>query len=142
MHKIYFSVHEAESLIAKIRNKVDRITQLREAIVVLDNTKIFFDSHNMENLLLEVQLSKNFHEKNVEMFSLIAELVNEGCIVRTIDDFEIDFYSKFKDKDILLCWKKGELTITHWHEIHENAKHRKPIKEIQQNYYEQLKQLK
>jgi hypothetical protein len=96
----------------------------------------------MDNLLLEVQLSKNFHEKNVELFTLISEIIQEGCIVRNIDDVEIDFYYKQKDKEIFLCWKKGEFSINHWHEINENQKQRKSIKQIQQNYYEQLKQLK
>ena len=76
------------------------------------------------------------------MFSLITEIVQEGCIVRNIDDFEVDFYYKLKDKDIFLCWKRGELNISFWHEMTETAKQRKPIKQIQQNYYEQLKQLR
>lgn len=142
MSKVYFSLQEAESVINKIKRKIDRVARLREEILVLDNTKIFFDSANMENLLLEVQLSKNFHEKNLEMFSLITEIVQEGCIIRNIDDFEIDFYYKLKDKDIFLCWKNGEERISFWHELTETAKQRKPIKQIQQNYYEQLKQLR
>ena len=33
------------------------------------------------------------------------------------------------DRTILLCWKLGEQTITHWHGTDEGYKYRKPIDE-------------
>lgn len=143
MSKIYFSLTDANALIPQITKSVDRITQLRDEIYLIDNTRILFDELSTSSLLLEIELNKNFHEKNLEMFTLIAELIRCGCMVRNLEEeIEIDIYSKFKDKDIFLCWKQGDETIKFWHETYEKQKQRKPIQQLQEYYYEKLKELK
>ncbi|HNV01262.1 MAG TPA: DUF2203 family protein [archaeon] len=143
MSKIYYSVAQANTLIPKIKRTVEKIEKLRDEIFLIDNTKILFDELSPSSLLLEIELNKNFHEKNLEMFTLIAELIREGCLIRNLEEeIEVDFYSKFKDKDIFLCWKIGDDTIRFWHETFEKQKQRKPIEELQEHYYEKLKELK
>jgi len=142
MSKIYFSLAQAEFLVKKSKKIFDRVIQLRDEITLLNNTKIIFDAKNMDNLLLELELNKNFHEKNLEMFTLLADLVREGCIIRNLLPLEVDFYSKANDKDIFLCFKKDDEGIMYWHDIEESYKQRKPIRQIQQNYYEKLKDLR
>jgi len=41
----------------------------------------------------------------------------------------LDFPCQVDDRVILLCWKLGEKTITHWHGTDEGYKYRKPIDE-------------
>lgn len=142
MPKVLFSLSEANAIVKKIKPLVERLEQLNEQLYLLDNTKIEFDDENMENFLLEVELNKNFHEKNVELYSILGSLVKQGCVVRDIERHEYDFYSRFGDKEIILCWDSREETIKNWHYVGETIEQRKPITILQNSYYEQLKKMK
>lgn len=142
MPRMYFSLKQANEMVNRIRNEVERIIQLNEELKMLDETKIEFDDENMESYLLEVELNKNFHEKNVQLYSLIGTLIRQGCMVRDLDKMEIDLYSKLEDKEIILCWQPGEETIKHWHYPNENMDKRKPAKLIEEAYFEKLKKMK
>jgi len=142
MPKIYFSLKQANELLKKLRPEVERVSELNEQLQMLDNTKIEFDEDNIENFLLEVELNKNFHEKNVELYSLLGFLIRQGCVMRDLDKMEVDLYSKFNDKEILFCWKANEETIQFWHYPGEDITKRKPIKQVEEAYFEQLRRMK
>ena len=142
MPRVYFSLREANETVQQIKHTATRIIQLRDELELIDNTKIEFENDNMENYLLEVELNKNFHEKNLELYTMLGELIKMGCIIRDLDDFEIDFYSKFEKKDIAFCWVPGDDKIMHWHMIGENMSQRKPISDIEKKYFEELKKLR
>ncbi len=142
MSKLYFSLQEANELIQRISPRVQRIIQLRDELNLLDNTKIEFDNESIENYLLEVELNKSFHEKNLEMYSLLGELIREGCLIRDLEELEIDFYSKYNERDITLCWKPGQEKIFYWHFPHEAHRKKRSINEIEKKYLEKLNELK
>jgi len=142
MAKIYFSLGQANELIKKVRREIERLEELNEQLALLDNTKIEFDEENMENFLLEVELNKNFHEKNLEMYSLIGFLIRQGCVIRDLDKMEIDFYSKLEDKEILFCWRPVEEKIQFWHYPNEDILKRRPVKQVEDAYFEKLKRMK
>lgn len=57
----------------------------------------------------------------------IAEIDSIGVQVKDIDIGLLDFPCEVDGKIILLCWKLGEETITHWHGTDEGFAGRKPI---------------
>jgi len=142
MSKVYFSLREANEFVKKIRKDVERLQELNEQLSLIDNTKIEFTDENIENFLLEVELNKNFHEKNLELYSLLGFLIRQGCIIRDLEKMEIDFYSKLENKEILFCWRPNEETIKHWHLPNEDIEARKPIKQIEDAYLEKLNKMK
>jgi hypothetical protein len=142
MAKIYFSLGQANELIKKIRREVERLVELNEQLSLLDNTKIEFDEENMENFLLEVELNKNFHEKNLELYSVLGFLIRQGCVIRDLEKMEIDFYSKLENQEILFCWVPKEEKIGFWHYPNEDVSMRKPVKQIEDAYFEKLKKMK
>jgi hypothetical protein len=142
MAKTYFSLREANEFIKKILPDVNNLIDLNEQIHLLNETKIEFENEDMENFLLEVELNKNFHEKNIELYSILGFLIRQGCVIRDLDNLEIDFFSKFGGKEILFCWKPGEDTIKYWHLLGEDITKRKPISQIEDAYMEQLKKMK
>ena len=141
MSKLYFSVAQANELILRIKPDVERLFELNEQLQFLDNTKIEFDNDSMENFLLEVELNKNFHEKNLEMYTLLGFLIRQGCVMRDLDKMEIDFYSRHSGNEILLCWRPMESQILSWHNLGEDISKRKPIKQLQEERIENLKKL-
>lgn len=141
MSKIYLSIAQANELIQRIKPDVERLFELNEQLQLLDNTKIEFDNDSMENFLLEVELNKNFHEKNLEMYTLLGFLIRQGCVMRDLEKMEIDFYSRHSGKEILLCWRPTEEHVMFWHYLNEDASNRKSIKQLQQETIENLKKL-
>lgn len=59
----------------------------------------------------------------------MAEIDAIGVQVKDLDIGLLDFPCKVDDEVVLLCWKLGESSITHWHGIDEGFAGRKPIDE-------------
>jgi hypothetical protein len=59
----------------------------------------------------------------------VAEIDSIGVQVKDIDIGLLDFPCEVEGQIILLCWKLGEKSITHWHGTQEGFAGRKPIDE-------------
>jgi hypothetical protein len=59
----------------------------------------------------------------------LAEIDSIGVQVKDIDIGLLDFPCVVEGQIILLCWKLGENSITHWHGTQEGFAGRKPIDE-------------
>jgi len=59
----------------------------------------------------------------------LAEIDSIGVQVKDLDIGLLDFPCEVQGEIILLCWKLGETSITHWHGTQEGFAGRKPIDE-------------
>jgi hypothetical protein len=59
----------------------------------------------------------------------LAEIDSIGVQVKDLDIGLLDFPCAVDGQIILLCWKLGEKSITHWHGTHEGFAGRKPVDE-------------
>jgi len=59
----------------------------------------------------------------------LAEIDSIGVQVKDIDIGLLDFPCEVEVRVVLLCWKMGEPSITHWHGTEEGFAGRKPIDE-------------
>jgi hypothetical protein len=59
----------------------------------------------------------------------IAEIDSIGVQVKDLDIGLLDFPCAVEGRVVLLCWKMGEHSITHWHSTEEGFAGRKPIDE-------------
>jgi len=57
----------------------------------------------------------------------VAEIDSIGVQVKDLNIGLLDFPCEVDGQIILLCWKLGEKTITHWHGVQEGFAGRKPI---------------
>ncbi len=57
----------------------------------------------------------------------LAEIDSIGVQVKDLDIGLLDFPCYVEGQTILLCWKLGEKSITHWHGAQEGFAGRKPI---------------
>ena len=57
----------------------------------------------------------------------LAEIDSIGVQVKDLNIGLLDFPCQVEGQTILLCWKLGEKTITHWHGMQEGFAGRKPI---------------
>lgn len=59
----------------------------------------------------------------------LAEIDASGVQVKDLDIGLLDFPCEVDGRTVLLCWKLGEMGITHWHTPSEGFAGRKPIDE-------------
>ena len=58
---------------------------------------------------------------------LVDELEDVGAELKDYQSGLIDFVGRHEGRDIYLCWKLGEESITHWHELDAGFAGRKPV---------------
>jgi len=75
-------------------------------------------------------LNKEFHRLSFEFYKRIEVLENKGIIIKDLDEGLIDFLSFIDNREVFLCWKAGEKSIEHFHEIHDGFTGRRSIKEL------------
>lgn len=59
-----------------------------------------------------------------EAFEQIQEI---GCLVKDLDIGLIDFPTRYRGREVYLCWKLGETGIAFWHDVEDGFAGRKPI---------------
>jgi hypothetical protein len=59
----------------------------------------------------------------------LAEIDSIGVQVKDIDIGLLDFPCEVEGSVVLLCWRMGETSITHWHSTEEGFAGRRPIDE-------------
>ncbi|MEO8736024.1 MAG: DUF2203 domain-containing protein [Edaphobacter sp.] len=57
----------------------------------------------------------------------LAEIEAIGVQVQDLEEGLLDFPCMMEGKTVMLCWKLGEDSITHWHESEDGFAARKPL---------------
>ena len=57
----------------------------------------------------------------------VSDLAEAGCLVKSVDTGLVDWYARLDGRDILLCWKLGEKSVAHWHELEAGFAGRQPV---------------
>ncbi|MEK6906987.1 MAG: DUF2203 domain-containing protein [Nanoarchaeota archaeon] len=126
MKKKYFTLNEAEELLPEITIKLNRLIRLSKAINILNKIEINYEDE-FEFITNEINSRKNSHKLYYQFYMLLEEILNYGVIVKDLNFGLVDFYSKYNDQEIFLCWQLGENKIKYWHEAESGYDERKPI---------------
>lgn len=62
-----------------------------------------------------------------EATDTLSEIEAIGVTVQDLEEGLLDFPCVMDGKTVMLCWKLGEDTITHWHEPEDGVAARKPL---------------
>jgi hypothetical protein len=57
----------------------------------------------------------------------VDELTEVGCLLKGFEDGLVDFYGQREGRLVFLCWKLGEESVAHWHELDAGFAGRQPI---------------
>ena len=57
----------------------------------------------------------------------LDEIEEAGAMIKDLDIGLLDFMTRYRDRDVCLCWKLGEDQIRFWHDTEEGFRGRKPI---------------
>lgn len=72
-------------------------------------------------------LQTDFERATDRLEALIDELAKIGVQLKDPSRALLDFPAIFEGREILLCWKADETTITHWHEVEGGFAGRKSV---------------
>ena len=128
-----FTLDEAQDLLpvleSLLRGAIDgkKLIESVDAELQAIAHKIFL-SGGMSINVVHVARRKAQREKAVQRVKdAMAEIDAMGVQVKDLDIGLLDFPCEVDGQIVLLCWKLGEQSITHWHGVSEGFAGRKPV---------------
>jgi len=130
-----FTLDEAQDLLpvleSLLRTSIDgkRFIESVDAEFQALAHKIFL-SGGMSLNVVQLASRKAEREKTFQRVrDAMAEIDAIGVQVKDLDIGLLDFPCEVDGQVVLLCWKLGEKSITHWHDTSEGFAGRKPVDE-------------
>jgi hypothetical protein len=128
-----FTLDEAQDLLpvleSLLRGAIDgkKLIESVDAELQAIAHKIFL-SGGMSINVVHLARRKAQREKAVQRVKdAMAEIDAMGVQVKDLDIGLLDFPCEVDGQIVLLCWKLGEQSITHWHGVSEGFAGRKPV---------------
>ena len=120
-----FTLEQANQLLQTLRPLVDNLVATRDHIVTI---RPELDSGVQK--ALGNGASKATGEL-LKLFRRIERLIKEvhsyGVLVKDVDQGLLDFPAEKDGRVVFLCWKHGEASIGHWHDLDAGFGGRKPL---------------
>ncbi len=119
--KRYFTVAEANATLPLVRAIVDDITTLAQQLQerhellmrVLPDGRTAGDAHREE--LAHVQAEFDREQERMQEYE--RELRELGVELKDYRTGLIDFPCWMGNREVYLCWRRGEPEVAHWHEL-------------------------
>jgi hypothetical protein len=130
-----FTLQDAQTLLPTLESLLRTAITSKKLIEDVDAElqavahRVFLNGGTLVNVI-EVARRKAERERAVQHAKdAVAEIHATGVQVKDIDIGLLDFPCVVEGQIVLLCWKLGEKSITHWHGTQEGFAGRKPIDE-------------
>ena len=128
-----FTLDEAQSLLSTLESLLRTAINGKTLIEEVDNEfqetahRVFLNGGTHLDIVYLAR-RKAEREKTIQRVKdAVAEIDATGVQVKDIDIGLLDFPCEVEGAILLLCWKLGEKSITHWHGVSEGYAGRKPI---------------
>ncbi len=129
----YFTLTEAERMLPRVERALrDALFQKseyeaadRQLNQAMEKIRMAGGSRVNPGPLLAIRARRDSNARALkETFESIEEI---GVLVKDLEIGLIDFITRYRGRDVCLCWKLGEEGITQWHGMEEGFRGRKPI---------------
>ncbi len=130
-----FTLDEAQSLLPVLESLLRMAMSAKKVVDEVDAEQLALQHRVFLNggMFLDVvplARRKAEHAKAEQRIKdALAEIDSIGVQVKDLSIGLLDFPCEVEGQTILLCWKLGEKSITHWHGLQEGFAGRKPIDE-------------
>jgi hypothetical protein len=128
-----FTLDEAQDLLSVLESLLRKALDGKKLIESVDAEmqavahRVFLNGGMSLNI---VHLARRKAERE-KTFQRVKDAMDEidamGVQVKDLDIGLLDFPCEVDGQIVLLCWKLGEKTITHWHGVQEGFAARKPV---------------
>ncbi len=128
-----FTLDEANALLPQLQSLLcsaiagkQRVQELQEELRVLVQ-RVAAAGGSLLRMSETAVRRKDFEQATESLRDALLQIDALGVQVKDLDIGLLDFPCVAGDEVILLCWKLGEPSITHWHRVEEGFKGRKPL---------------
>jgi hypothetical protein len=130
-----FTLAEAQTLLPVLESLLRTAIASKKTIEEFEvetqslNQRIFLNGGTRVDVVAVARRKAERHRAEQRAKDALAEIDSIGVQVKDLDIGLLDFPCEVDGNVVLLCWKMGEPTITHWHGVEEGFAGRKPIDE-------------
>jgi hypothetical protein len=130
-----FTLDEAHSLLPVLESLLrtaiggKKIMEDVEAEMQALNHRIYLNGGTRVDVVAVARRKAERAKAEQRAKDALAEIDSIGVQVKDIDIGLLDFPCEVEGSVVLLCWRMGEPSITHWHSTTEGFAGRKPIDE-------------
>ena len=130
-----FTLEEAQSLLpvleSLLRTAIDGKKLIESVDAELQEVahRVFLNGGTFLNIVHLARRKAEREKSILRVKDSIAEIDSIGVQVKDLDIGLLDFPCVVDGRTVLLCWRLGEKSITHWHGVSEGFAGRKPIDE-------------
>ena len=130
-----FTLDEAQSLLpileSLLRAAIDgkKLMEEVEGEMQALNHRIFLNGGTHVDVVAVARRKAERAKAEQRAKDALAEIDSIGVQVKDLDIGLLDFPCEVEGSVVLLCWRMGEHSITHWHSTSEGFAGRKPIDE-------------
>lgn len=128
-----FTLNQAKELLPILESLLRRVQENKQRLEQIDqqfqevNSRILLHG----GLLVDIEPLAKLRGERERLAEGIKDAISEigamGVQVKDVDTGLLDFPCMVDGEVILLCWRMGEKTITHWHGTNEGFAGRKAI---------------
>ncbi|MDF2720685.1 MAG: hypothetical protein K0Q59_360 [Paenibacillus sp.] len=131
MEKKWFTLEEANALLPYIREELGALKSIKQ-----DFEKRYLHLRQLKESAGKPRpgnpdpfftLEAELEFMQMEARTLVQSIHMKGAQLKDLDMGLVDFPALRDGEEVLLCWKLGEETITHWHGVGEGYTGRKRI---------------
>lgn len=121
----YFTVEEANALLPQIKPLMAEVLERRARVVRSRHEirPILEDLHSNVGGSAASQMTKDF----IVIEHLVKKIQAYGCVLKDLNTGLLDFLAERDGREVYLCWRYGESSITHYHELHTGYNGRRAI---------------
>jgi hypothetical protein len=130
-----FTLDEAQSLLPVLESLLKRAMEEKRSAEEVESdlsglAQRIYLSGGMRVNTASVALQRSEMEAHLKRVrETIAEIDAIGVQVKDLDSGLLDFPFRLDEEIVLLCWRKGEPTIEHWHSVEAGYQGRQPVDE-------------
>jgi hypothetical protein len=130
-----FTLDEAQTLLPVLESLLrsaiggKKIMEEVEAEMQALNHRIFLNGGTHVDVVAVARRKAERAKAEQRAKDALAEIDSIGVQVKDLDIGLLDFPCEVEGSIVLLCWRMGERSITHWHSTEEGFAGRKPVDE-------------
>ena len=130
-----FTLDEAQTLLPVLESLLraaiggKKIMEEVEAEMQALNHRIFLNGGTHVDVVAVARRKAERAKAEQRAKDALAEIDSIGVQVKDLDIGLLDFPCEVDGSVVLLCWRMGERSITHWHSTEEGFAGRKPVDE-------------
>jgi hypothetical protein len=128
-----FTLTQAQNLIARVspllQSAIDLKSQYAEAERAFQqfNHRIMMTGGLLVDRDRPLALRQQRDAVSQKLRETVTEVQEFGCVIKDLDIGLLDFPTLFRGREVYLCWKLGEPSISYWHGVDEGFAGRKEI---------------